>query len=86
VTAVAGLTGMIGSLCWFMAFTLQNAAYVKALGQVELVFSFFAATGIFVFREAVSGREVCGAAFVVLSILVLWLRCSGWSTPVARGC
>ena len=30
-----GLTSMAGSLCWFTAFTLQNVAYVKAVGQVE---------------------------------------------------
>ncbi|NOX73520.1 MAG: EamA/RhaT family transporter, partial [Alphaproteobacteria bacterium] len=42
VTALVGLTGVLGSLGWFMAFTLQNAAYVKALGQVELVFTFLA--------------------------------------------
>ena len=35
----SGVTGMLGSLGWFVAFTLQNAAYVRALGQVELVFS-----------------------------------------------
>lgn len=71
VTALVGLTGMIGSLGWFAAFTLQNAAYVKALGQVELVFSFLAS--VFVFREAISGREVAGTAFVVASIVVLVL-------------
>ncbi|MEM7439690.1 MAG: EamA family transporter [Pseudomonadota bacterium] len=69
VTALVGLTGMIGSLCWFMAFTLQNAAYVKALGQVELVFSFLAT--VFVFKEKITGREIGGTALILLSILVL---------------
>lgn len=71
VTALVGLTGMIGSLGWFAAFTLQNAAYVKALGQVELVFSFLAS--VFVFREAISRREVLGTGFIVASIVVLVL-------------
>ena len=31
-----GLVGMLGSVCWFTAFTLQNAAYVRAVGQIEL--------------------------------------------------
>ena len=52
-----------------MAFTLQNAAYVKALGQVELVFSFLASW--LVFHETISRREGIGTAFVILSILVL---------------
>jgi drug/metabolite transporter (DMT)-like permease len=37
-----GITSMGGSYMWFVAFTLQNAAYVKALGQVELIFSILA--------------------------------------------
>ena len=28
-----GLLSLLGSLAWFTAFALQNAAYVKALGQ-----------------------------------------------------
>lgn len=64
-----GLTSMIGSLGWFTAFTLQNAAYVKALGQVELVFAFLASQ--FFFGEKTSRREVFGVALIVLSILVL---------------
>lgn len=71
VTALVGLTGMIGSLGWFTAFTLQNAAYVKALGQVELIFSFCAS--YFVFKETTTRREVTGIALVVLSIVVLVL-------------
>ncbi|PIB24422.1 hypothetical protein BFP76_04230 [Amylibacter kogurei] len=71
VTALVGLTGMIGSWFWFMAFTLQNAAYVKALGQIELVFTFIGS--YFVFKERNSKRELIGIALVVLSILVLIL-------------
>ncbi len=64
-----GLTSMLGSLGWFIAFTLQNAAYVKALGQIELLFTF--AGSYFVFKERSSGREILGAALVVASILCL---------------
>lgn len=66
-----GLTSMGGSFCWFLAFTLQNAAYVKALGQVELVLSLLAST--LVFREKISGREIAGIALLGLSILALVL-------------
>ncbi|MCY3995272.1 MAG: EamA family transporter, partial [Rhodobacter sp.] len=44
VTGMVGLASMIGSFCWFSAFTLQNAAYVSALGQIELIFSIAAST------------------------------------------
>ncbi len=71
VTTLVGLTGMIGSLGWFMAFTLQNAAYVKALGQVELIFSFCAS--YFIFKETTTRRELLGIALVILSIVVLVL-------------
>jgi len=69
VTALVGLTGVLGSLGWFMAFTLENAAYVKAVGQIELVFTFLAS--YFIFKERSSGRELTGVSLVALSILVL---------------
>lgn len=71
VGVLVGLSSMIGSFCWFTAFTLQNAALVKALGQIELLFS-YAAT-IFVFREKVSGREYGGTALILVSVLLLVL-------------
>ncbi|SMR71445.1 hypothetical protein SAMN04488030_0962 [Aliiroseovarius halocynthiae] len=71
VGVLVGLSSMVGSFCWFTAFTLQNAALVKALGQVELLFS-YAAT-LFVFRESVSKREYAGTALILASVLVLVL-------------
>lgn len=64
-----GLTSMGGSFCWFLAFTLQNAAYVKALGQIELIFSLMAS--VLFFREKITGREVAGIALLGVSILAL---------------
>ncbi len=66
-----GLMSLGGSLCWFIAFTLQNAAYVKALGQVELILSVAAAT--LFFREKITLREWAGMAVLVGSILMLVL-------------
>ena len=66
-----GLTSMLGSLGWFTAFTQQTAAYVFALGQVELVFSLMAS--VLFFRERVSARELAGIAALTLSIVVLVL-------------
>ena len=66
-----GLTSMGGSLCWFIAFTLQNAAYVKALGQVELILSILAST--LFFKEKITAREAIGMAILVASILLLIL-------------
>lgn len=66
-----GLTSLSGSFCWFLAFTLQNAAYVKAVGQVEIVLSLLAST--LVFHETITRREIAGITMLGLSILVLVL-------------
>ncbi|MCW3781806.1 DMT family transporter [Defluviimonas salinarum] len=70
-TALVGLTGMLGSLGWFAAFALQNAAYVRALGQIEIVFTLLASA--LVFRERLSPREAAGMALVVASVVVIVL-------------
>lgn len=64
-----GITGMAGSLCWFTAFTLQNAAYVFAVGQIEVIFS-LAASAMF-FRERIAKKELIGIALITVSILYL---------------
>lgn len=71
VAGFVGLTSMAGSFCWFTAFTLQTAAYVNALGQVELILSLLAS--VLVFRERVTAREICGISVLAVSILGLVL-------------
>jgi drug/metabolite transporter (DMT)-like permease len=68
-TGLVGVTGMLGSLCWFTAFTLMNAAYVRAVGQVEIVFTLLASW--LVFGERIAARELAGIALVVASLVVL---------------
>jgi len=71
IAGLAGLFSMVGSMGWFTAFALQNAAYVKALGQVEVVFSILATT-LFL-GETISRREVLGIGLLTLSIVALIL-------------
>lgn len=71
ITSLVGLTSMIGSGCLFMAFSVQNTAYVNAIGQIEVVFAAFAS--YFVFNERTKPREICGIALVVISIILLIL-------------
>lgn len=66
-----GLSGMMASACWFTAMTLQNAAYVRALGQVELVFTF--AASYFFFRERPNTSEFLGIFLLIGGVLVLLL-------------
>jgi drug/metabolite transporter (DMT)-like permease len=72
VAAVVGLSGMAASACWFTAMTIQNAAYVRALGQIELVFTF--AASYFIFKEKSSRMELVGIGLVVAGIFVLLLN------------
>jgi drug/metabolite transporter (DMT)-like permease len=72
VSAWAGVTGMIASACWFTAMTIQNAAYVRALGQIELVFTF--AASILLFQEWPNRAEVIGILLVIAGILLLLLH------------
>ena len=67
-----GVIGMTGSVCWFTAFSLQNAAYVSALGKVELVFTFLAS--VFVFKEKTTRMEVVGILLIVCAILLILLE------------
>lgn len=71
VATLVGVSGMLGSLCWFTAFTLENAAHVRALGQVEVIFTL--AASILFFRERVNRREVAGVLLVAAGVVVLVL-------------
>ncbi|MFO1140972.1 MAG: EamA family transporter [Amaricoccus sp.] len=71
IEALVGISGMLASLGWFTAFTLATVAQVKAVGQVELVFSWL--TARFAFSERPSPRETLGIALVAGGILLLVL-------------
>lgn len=71
VTGLVGITGLLGSLGWFAAFSLQNAAYVRALGQVEVIFTLLLST--LYFREKLGLREVTGVLLVSLSVVILMI-------------
>ncbi|MDH3759639.1 MAG: EamA family transporter [Gammaproteobacteria bacterium] len=69
--ALVGLSGGLASIGWFSAFTLQNATYVRALGQIELVFTFIAT--LLFFREKVSRPEIAGIALIIGAIIIILL-------------
>ena len=70
-TIWVGVTGVLGSAGWFAAFALQNAALVRAVGQVEIVFTLMVSA--LVFKERLSGRELLGIALVVASLVMIVL-------------
>lgn len=64
-----GIAGVLASIGWFTAFTLENAAYVRAVGQIELVFTFIAS--IFFFKEKTNRLELLGIVLIVAAIFFL---------------
>ena len=66
---VVGIAGALASFGWFMAMTLQQAAVVKSLAQIEMLFTF--ASTVFVFKEKINRLEVAGCVLIVSGILVL---------------
>lgn len=68
---LVGFAGATATFCWFSAFALQEAALVKVLAQVEMLFSF--AASIFVFKEVINRTELLGCALIVSSIICLVL-------------
>ena len=68
---LVGISGGLASIGWFSAFTLQNATYVRALGQIELIFT-FVATLLF-FREKVARAEIAGILLIIAAIIIILL-------------
>jgi len=64
-----GFTGVAGSIGWFTAMSLQNAAIVKTLGQVEFIVTLLI-TYLY-FNESVSKKEAIGMALVAISVILL---------------
>ncbi|MCY3792997.1 MAG: hypothetical protein OXG51_01310 [Gammaproteobacteria bacterium] len=67
--AAVGAAGALASAGWFSAMTLQNAALVRALGQVELIFAFL--TSVWLFRERVRWRDAVGGGLLLLGVALL---------------
>jgi len=73
VASLSGITGIIGSAGWFTAMTLQQVAYVRTLGLVEMLFTF--AIAVCFFHEKPKRAEVAGVVLLVAAIgLVLNVR------------
>lgn len=64
-----GLFSVMGSAGWALAITLENAARVRAAGQIELVFTVIASR--LVLKEYLTIREWCGSAVIMAGVLLI---------------
>jgi drug/metabolite transporter (DMT)-like permease len=64
-----GITSVLGSIGWFTGASYQNAAYVKALGQIEFFITL--ALTYRVFKETITAKEYLGMFFIILSVIIL---------------
>lgn len=69
LSALVGAMSAVGSLGWFIAFTLQKAAYVKTVGQIDLLLSL--CISHFWFKEKANRVELFGMALILMSIFLL---------------
>ena len=66
-----GLTSMLGSFGWFAAYALQNAAYVKTVGQIEFIFTLLLTW--FYFKEKIDRHEYLAILLICISaLLIIW--------------
>lgn len=71
LTLATSLTSCLGSLGWFTAMSLQAVAYVKTLGQVEVLFTLL--ISIFVMKEQLKRQDLAGLGLIVFAaVLVMW--------------
>lgn len=66
LSAFIGVCSAIGSIFWFTAFALQNASYVRAVGQIEVVFTLLISR--LYFGEHLTRLEQIGIALTVAGI------------------
>ena len=68
----AGFAGFLATLSWFYAFTLIQSSFVRAVGQIELLFSYVSSK--YMFKEKVKITEILGIIIFVVGVLILLLN------------
>ena len=68
-SCLAGLTGFLATLSWFFAFTFIQASFVRALGQVEIFFSFVSSK--YFFKEKITKIEIIGIIIFVFGVTTM---------------
>ena len=68
---LAGLSGFLATLSWFFAFTLIQASFVRALGQIEIFFSYVSSK--YLFKEKITLIEILGVLTFIAGATILLL-------------
>lgn len=66
-----GLTSTLGSIGWFTAFALAQAAYVKMVGNIELLFCLLITH--YIFHDPIKKIEIAGIYLITGGIILLLL-------------
>jgi drug/metabolite transporter (DMT)-like permease len=64
-----GVLSAAGSACWFTGFTMTDVALVRAVGQVEVLFTLLFSR--FYLHERLRRHEIAGLLLVVLGVLLI---------------
>lgn len=68
---IVGFFGAFASIFWFYAMSIQNVAYVRALGQIELIFSLI--ISYFYFKERITLNQILGIFIIFLGLILILL-------------
>ena len=68
-SCLAGFAGFMATMTWFYAFTLVQASFVRALGQVEIFFSYLSSK--YIFKEKVTISEIVGILIFVSGVMLM---------------
>jgi drug/metabolite transporter (DMT)-like permease len=71
MTLATSIISCFGTICWFSAVSLHHVAYVKTLGQVEVLLTMLLAT--FWLKNKVQKHEIIGLLLIAAAaVLVMW--------------
>jgi drug/metabolite transporter (DMT)-like permease len=65
---ILGVTSALGTIAWFFASALHNAAYVAAVAQVQIIFTL--ALSHYWFNEPVRRIELAGIAVILVGVIL----------------
>jgi drug/metabolite transporter (DMT)-like permease len=71
ISGQVGVLAALGSACWFTAFATAPVALVRAVGQVEVIFTL--AFGHFYLREPLKRNEILGLLCVAAGVVLAFV-------------